>query len=271
MSGSLHTKKMRKKVVFALQHALFLVLPALAGNVHAQSEDPVGQAIESAAEANRAAARSQSRVEKLDDEIQALIEKTRDASLQAQRLNAYTERLEQERAQLDAQKKSLEEQIARLAAAEQELLPLVKRMVQALDAFVAQDLPFLSDERRARLNELHRLLDDPSVHVAEKYRKVLEAYKAEAAYGHGLGAEQAPIAVNGHQEAAQLLRVGRVALYALTADGDVFAWDRTARTWRPAQEVDAGDVRDTLAIAHGETPAEPFVLAVPAAGPPLPP
>ena len=42
------------------------------------------------------------------------------------------------------------------------------------------------DERRQRAANLKNLLDQPDVSVAEKYRRVMEAYQVETEYGHVL-------------------------------------------------------------------------------------
>jgi len=57
------------------------------------------------------------------------------------------------------------------------------RMVDTLDKFVAEDLPFLKEERTQRVEILKHLLTDPQTGVAEKYRRILEAYQIEADYG----------------------------------------------------------------------------------------
>ena len=105
-------------------------------------------------------------------------------------------------------------------------------------------------------------MDDPEAPLAEKYRRVLEAYQIEAEYGRTLGAERGQIG----DRQADLLRVGRAGLFYLTLDGDEAGrWDAKAGKWEELPGRYRKEIRRGLKLAR-ETAAPDFInLPMPAA------
>jgi hypothetical protein len=230
----------------------------------APAADEIGEALEASQQAQRAARESQARVERLDDEARALMEKRRAAQWKALQLSAYAEQLEAEAAVEEKRRGELEAELARVAATGTDLMPLLRRMVAELEAFIAADLPFLEQARRKRVADLKALLDDPQRGGPDKFRRVLEAYRSEVEYGHSLGTEESAGGCAGADGPSTLVRVGRVGLYCLGADGDTAGWwDADRKRWRATEDADA--VRAALAVARGEAPPELLVLPVRAA------
>lgn len=225
--------------------------------------DPVSQAVDTTVQANKAAATSQQKVNQLDDQTKALLERYRNANWQAQQLKVYAQQLEQLAAAQDAEKESVQRQIAEMDRTERELLPLMLRMVDTLEKFIALDLPFLKDERKERVENLKRLMADPGKGVAEKYQRILEAYQIEADYGRSLGAERAEV----DGRVGDVLRIGRVALFYLPMDGsDGAYWDAKASKWQELERRYSGSVRKGLKIARETAAADLLVLPMPVAG-----
>lgn len=237
------------------------VLAAAVGVAGAQG-DPVGQALNTAEQAQRAAAASQTRVDQLDDQTRALLERFRAASWQAQQLTVYADQLEEIATRQAEEKQSLQRQIEAMQRTEAELLPLMLRMLDTLNRFVEMDLPFLATERRERLDNLERLMSDPEATLAEKYRRLLEAYQIEVDYGRGLGAERAEV----DGRVVDQLRVGRLALFALTLEADrAWRWDAESGQWVDADSGLARSIRQGLRMARDTAPAGLLVLPVAAA------
>lgn len=238
---------------------LLLAAPSLV------AADEIGDAFEASIGAQRAAKESQARVDKLDEEARALREKRRATEWRAMQLSSYAARLEQDAATEEGKRKDLEEQLKRIASTGTDLLPLMRRMVAELDTFVAGDLPFLKDARQARVADLKKLLDDPARGNAEKFRRVLEAYRTEVDYGHSLGAEDAQAECVGPNEAVTLVRIGRVGLYCLSADGKRGGgWD--GKGFKPLEESSQlENLRHARAIARAEEPPQLLELPVRAA------
>lgn len=225
--------------------------------------DEITGALEASAQAQRAARESQQRVDKLDDEMRGLREKRQALSWRSLQQSAYATQLEQQAQTEELKRAELEAQIARIKVTETELLPLMRRMVTELEAFVTGDLPFLRETRQQRVQELKVLLDDPARGVAEKFRRVLETHRTEVDYGYSLSAEETEIEHGGRRETVSLVRVGRVGLYFLSADQTRGGyWNSDKQGWRPLDDDVLPDLQRALKVARGELPPELLVLPV---------
>lgn len=157
----------------------------------------------------------------------AALETSRTAALQ-QRVDELTRRLDES----DRLEASLQDS----------LLTILAR----LERVVADDSPFLRDERGLRLTSLRRELVRPDVPAAEKLRRLLEALQVEAVYGGSVEMTDERIEVAGETLTVDLLRVGRLSLFWRTPDGErVGTWDPAARAWA---ELPAGE-RRTVGLA----------------------
>src|SRR3569623_1009542 len=177
---------------------LFALLGLVAGSVElinhvARAADPVGQAIDASTAANNASKASQQRVNGLDDQTKQMLERYRAATWQAQQLNVYAQQLEEIAGQQDTEKVSLQRQLTEMDNTDREILPLMLRMLDSLDKFVAMDLPFHKQERQERIASLKRLMADPDANSSEKYKRFLVAFQIEADYGRSLGVERAEV------------------------------------------------------------------------------
>ena len=90
--------------------------------------------------------------------------------------------------------------------------------VAELETAVTRDRPFAQAERQQRLADLKETLNDTDLTVGEKYRRVMEAYGVEADYGLSSDVTTEEVLWGENPTTAHVLRIGRVALYALTID-----------------------------------------------------
>lgn len=225
--------------------------------------DALERAVTTAEQTQRGSVQSQERIDRLDDQTKQLLERYRAATWQAQQLNVYADQLAQLTAGQDAEKASLQRQLVEMERTEREILPLMLRMFDGLEKLVAADLPFLQEERKERLENLRRLMANPETGVAEKYRRVLEAYQIEAEYGRSLGAERTQIG----ERTVDVLRVGRTGLYAITLDGaETFYWDAATAKWRELDRKYEAAVKKGIRMARETMAADYLVLPMPAAG-----
>ncbi|MDR3417426.1 MAG: DUF3450 family protein [Nevskia sp.] len=225
-------------------------------------------AVDATLQAGRAASAAQQQINQLDDQTRTMLERYRAALWQTQQLNVYAQQIGPLLASQDADRAALQQQLQQFTGSSHDITPLLLRMIDSLDKFVGMDLPFLLQERRERIASLKRLMTDPAEPQAEKYRRVLEAYRIEAAYGHGLGAERMQLQLEGGgTRVVDVLRLGRVALYSLSLDGrEAACWDAAAKQWRPLQDRYRAAVREGLKIAHETAAPEVLILPVPPAG-----
>lgn len=218
-----------------------------------------GDAVETTKQQRRADARSQDRIDNLDDATRAALQEYRSVVWETQQLNVYADQLQELIDQQADELESLQAQIDELQVTEREIMPLMLRMVDALERFIALDLPFLQEDREKRVASLRDAMGDPSVSVADRYQKVLEAYSKESDYGRGIGHERAEIDGRVHD----LLRIGRVGLYALSLDGsEVKRWDAQDDAWEALPGHYAPTVRTGLRISRETVAPELMLLPI---------
>ena len=163
-----------------------------------------------------------------------------------------------ERARIDALDRLLSSLRAQLHG-----LP-ASRMVDALEQFIALDVPFLVDQRNARVAQLQALLARSDVTVAEQFRNVLQAWQEERDYGSTIEAYTGLLEINGVNREVNFLRVGRVALVYQTPDGGLSgAWDQRTRQWITLGGDYQNAIREGLRVARTGTP-ELLLVPVPA-------
>jgi hypothetical protein len=176
-----------------------------------------------------------------------------------QRYNAHLEA--QIRSQ-ESQIASLQQQLAGMDQTAADVQPMLQRMYDDLDKFVAADLPFLPEERQNRMERLRDLMGNPETTAAEKYRRLLEAYQIEMEYGRTMEAYTQEI----DGKPADLVRLGRVSLLYRTQDGSKTGyWDHQKKAWVEDLD-DARAISDALRIAKGEGAPDLITVPVPAAG-----
>ena len=239
-----------------------VLIAAVSASLELQAQGGGSPAIDATVQANNAAKAAQARIDALDDQTRSMLERYRAAIWQTQQLKVYAEQVEPLLATQEAERAALAAQARDLATNTRDLTPLLLKMIDSLDKFIALDLPFLVAERKERIVSLKRLMTDPAVTQGEKYRRVVEAYRIEADYGRVFGAERMELDTQGAKKLVDVLRVGRTAMYALTLDGrEALAWDAPKKAWMPLAEQHRGEIREALRIAR-ET-AAPLVVSLP--------
>jgi len=129
--------------------------------------------------------------------------------------------------------------------------------VDGLEAFIASDLPFDTDEREMRIEQLRNVMNDPHNSLAEKLRKVVEALEIEARFGQEATASDATLVLNGVETDVTILRLGRLAMFYQSLDGEsVGWWNKQTKTWEPIDDSFARGIRRALAMARGERVVE---------------
>ncbi len=147
-------------------------------------------------------------------------------------LQTYNDLLSRQIKQQSSDIADLTESIKNVSLLERQILPLMVRMIETLSTFIAKDLPFLQEERSTRITTLRKMMDRSDVTVAEKFRRVIEAYEIETDYGRTIEAYNGMIVVNGTQREVHFLKIGRIALLAQSANTDLSAfWDLTQNKW----------------------------------------
>jgi hypothetical protein len=228
--------------------------------------DPLQRSISLSGQNNRQEQATQQRIDQLSDQTRAMLDEYHALNRELEALSIYNDQLERLIASQEEEKALIKQQMKDIELTQQEIVPLTLRMIDQLDAFVMRDTPFLRDERLNRVRLLRELMDRSDVSVAEKYRRVLEAYQVELDYGRTLESYRSELEVDGTLRTVEFLRVGRIGWYYLTLDGHRAAyWDAQARTWVPVTASSRLAIRRALRVASQQAAPELLELPVAAA------
>ena len=151
----------------------------------------------------------------------------------------------------------------KITGVQRQVTPLMHRMVAALEQFVENDMPFLLDERRQRVERLREILDRPDVAVSEQFSQVLNAFQIENDYGRAIDAYTGQIEVGGEARVADILLVGRVALVFQTSDGlETGSWNEDAKRWEFLDDAYQATVRNGIRMARRQATANLLPMPV---------
>jgi hypothetical protein len=136
-------------------------------------------------------------------------------------------------------------------------------MIEGLDQFVALDVPFLLEQRETRVAMLRELMERDDVSVAEKFRKVTEAYQIENEYGSTIESYKATLTIDGAKREVDFLRVGRISLMYQSQDGKLSgAWDQPSRQWHALGNEYKNQIKFGLQIAKKQVAPDLVLIPV---------
>jgi hypothetical protein len=227
---------------------LATALLVLSGSVFAQSVDQVLQA-----ELRRLnlAQQSQERINNIVEGTRSLEDQFRALNKEIDGLKVYNRLMV---AQTEGQQAVLEDialSMDQVDVINRQIFPLMERMIDGLEQSIALDVPFLMDERTDRINKLKHTMSRSDVSVAEKFRKVMEAFQIENDYGSTIEPYKQSLTLeDGTTRDYSMLRIGRIGLYFQSEDTNITGrWDNDVRAW----VLDNGarnEVRKGLRIAN---------------------
>jgi hypothetical protein len=239
---------------------LFLLTPS-----PSRSEEPTataGDALDEVQSYQTIAGRSQARVEDLDDAALAMLSQYNGEVDRYEDLRTYNDNLRELLASQRAEKERLNAELAGIEVVRQEIVPLMVQMIDVLDSFVSLDQPLLIDERTARVESLRKNLTRSDVDLAERYRRIIEAYQIEAEYGQTIEAYEGPIVIDDRELTVDFLRVGRIGLYYLSLDrAEGGIWNPAEKRWKPLEENHLDDL--DLAVRMARKQAPPNLMDLP--------
>ena len=234
------------------------------------AEIVAGQAVDQivAAEERRIqqAQASQDVIDGIVDETRDTVEEYRAVMKEVDGLIVYNTLLDRQIADQEQELSNLATSINSVTDIERQILPLLTRMIDGLDRFVALDVPFLAEERRERVVGLRDLLGRADVTAAEKFRVVMEAWQIENDYGRTIFAYTGELEIGGTNREVDFLQVGRVSLVYQTPDGvNSGVWDQNNRQWVVLGSEYRNSIRQGLRLARNQI--GPDLLLLPIAAP----
>lgn len=230
----------------------------LASGTLLASEQAVAQAAESVEAQQTQAA--------LQEQIDAADEQTREQLQELRRLERETRRLEADNASLTGRLAEEAERQQRLTSALDTLeetraaLPVIEQnMAEQLSSWIEHDLPFLRDERLARVE---RQPDEQGENTIERINGLLEAWRVELDYGREMDSWRGRLRQDENEREVDFLRIGRIGFYYLTPDGrEGGVWNAESSEWQPLKDEYLREVRSGLRMAEDQR--APDLLTLP--------
>ena len=210
---------------------------------------------------------SQTIVSNLSDETQDLLGQYRLVLQQIDRLVAYNDYVERLIVDQEAQITDIRKQLDQFALIERGIVPLMLDSIDTLDKFIDLDVPFLLEERKARVARLRTIMDLSDVTVSEKYRQIMDAYQIETTYGRDIEAYTGLLEIDGESRQVDFLRIGRTSLTYQTPDQEETGfWNKQAGQWEKLPNKYQNYVTQGLRVARKQVTPNLLELPIEAPG-----
>jgi hypothetical protein len=215
---------------------------------------------------NKKLSASQQKVNALSDQARKLYDEYKLVVQEKESLQSYNQHVETLVKSQKNELASLQVQLDEIDITSREIIPLLSRMMDSLDKFVQLDIPFLSEERNKRITDLRHMMTRADVTVAEKYRRIMEAYLVELEYGRTIEAYESELEENAKTRSVNFLRVGRIFLAYQTPDkSEMGVWNIVTRQWDALDSDYQASISKGLRIANRQ--AAPDLLRLPLSSP----
>ena len=222
----------------------------------------LSQILETQTERTLKAQESQVRVDKVVTQTRSMEDQFRANLKEIDGLRIYNKLLELQVENQERVKVDLEKSIANVAIVNRQIVPVMTRMIDSLEQFISLDVPFLSQERTDRVEALKELMSRQDVTVAEKFRKVTEAYQIENDYGRTIETYKDTLDLDGAILELDFLRIGRIALMYQSVDGKISGvWNQDTQSWDDASSQ-RNQIKLGLSIAKKQVPPDLVILPV---------
>jgi hypothetical protein len=243
------------------------VVGALAlGNTAFVSADPLTDLKNEEVKIQKAAAKSQEKINNYFEQSQELLVEYRAVLDSTENLKIYNDYLANLVADQQRGIDSLQRQIDSIEETKQNIVPLMFKMIDSLEQFINLDVPINLEERIERVQRLRDLMQNSDVTVAERFRQVLEAYQTENEYGSLISTYQGNISDAGTEVTVDFFNLGRTALLALSLDQkNAWVWDNNARSWEKLGDEYLDSVIKSVRMAQNLVPYDLIKLPIKAA------
>ena len=241
-----------------------LVAGALAATpVLAQDDEVLKPVVDSAAKINESAATSQEKINGITDQIDSKLQQFKTLMKEIEGLEVYNTQLRKQINNQEQEMADLNAAIDEVSVVERQITPLMMRMIDGLEQFVALDVPFLPEERANRVADLRAMMDRADVAASEKFRRVMEAYQVEMDYGRTMEAYSGIHSINGQERDVEFLRLGRTALIYQTRDASMQGvWNKQTRQWEELDSSYRTQITKGLRMAKKQLAPDLLMLPV---------
>ena len=224
----------------------------------------LNQTLQAQTKVDQAALQAQEEMEEIQDRTLDAAGRYAQAMTEAESYEKYNDQLREQVQSQSEEIASIQQQLVDIETTNREVQPLMDKMVRALDRFVALDVPFLIEERTARVQNLKNILARSDVTISEKYRLILEAYQIELEYGRTLESYEGVLNAGDNRRTVEFVRLGRISLMYRTLDGsETGYWDAAQKQWVVDNSY-AEAVEQAIRVANQDGAPELLTVPVPA-------
>ena len=235
---------------------------AISGSVFAQTVDQVLQADQRRL---NLAQQSQERINDTVSQTRSLEDQYRAINKEIDGLKVYNRLMN---AQVEGQTATLEDiglSMDQVDVINRQIFPLMEDMIKQLEELIKADVPFLIGERTKRVVDLKTIMERSDVSVAEKFRKVMEAYQIENEYGWTSEYYTQTLPIDGADRSVNMLRIGRIGLYFQSDDAKITGQYDIASGQYVVDDSARNEIRKGLRMARQLIAPELINIPVPAA------
>lgn len=159
--------------------------------------------------------------------------------------------LRREQLRVDQLEEELElnrQRTAQAGIAGESLIPVAQEAIASLQAHIDSSLPFKPQERMAALEEIRTQLETGALAPPRAVNRLWGFYEDELRLTRESGLHSQVITLDGEQVLADVARLGTVAMYFKTRDGEYGQAERRGDNWRFARLDDRAAIQriDTL-------------------------
>ena len=207
-------------------------------------------------------AKNQELIETINIEIERATTEHEENLEEIDSLTKYNANLSE---QLKSQQKQIEiarNSISKIIKTERKIPKLFLDMIEDLEKSVDKSLPFQKVIRTNRIKELSVLIKQPEISIAEKFQKILTAYERENRYGKTIEAYNETINIGDEELRAEILRVGRLALFYSTFSKErIGMWNESKKAWTELKgPFFKQNIQTALSIARNQEPPRLITL-----------
>jgi len=232
---------------------------AASGSVFAQTVDQVLQAEDRRL---NLAQQSQERINTTVEGTRSLEDQYRAINKEIDGLKVYNRLMTAQTAGQQAVLDDIALSMDQVDVINRQIFPMMERMIDGLEQSVSLDVPFLMEERTNRVMDLKGIMERSDVSVAEKFRKVMEAFQIENDYGTSSEWYTQSLTLDDATRSYNILRIGRIGLYFQSDDARITGrWDNTARQW-VVDDSARGEIRKGLRMARQLIAPELIIIPV---------
>ena len=225
-----------------ISNTLAALVISISFDIYAQ--EIVDETIDTQVSASSISQNAQIKIDGLDEQSKELYYEYKDTVAEYKSLKIYDDQLQEIINAQNDEIESILNQIDSLDSTNKDILPFLKRMIDALREFVLLDVPFLKEQRLNKINELDSILLKANVTTAEKYN-----------FGNTIETYSGTMEIDDDQMAVRFFRLGRIGYYYASLDYKKTGyWDDFSKEWVHSRGKFSNELEAAIDIANRQAP-----------------